>query len=101
MRRPFRKRFLVADVVVVVIVAAVIVAAIGAGSGSDTQIPPTATRLAVTPTAFGRPISAGFLGLSLEYNSIEQYAGTNPQAIDPVFVQLVRNLNPGQSPVLR
>lgn len=101
MRRSFRKRFIVADVVVVVIVAAVIVAAIGAGSASDTQIPPTATRLAVTPTAFGRPIPAGFLGLSLEYNSIELYAGTNPQTIDPVFVQLVRNLNPGQSPVLR
>jgi len=43
----------------------------------------------------------GFLGLSLEYKAIHQYTGRNPLAINPVMVQLIRNLNPGQSPVLR
>jgi glycosyl hydrolase family 79 len=101
MSRPFRKRFVVVDVAVVVIVAVVIAALATTGSGSRPQLPPTATGLNVTRATFGRPIPPGFLGLSLEYNSIEPYAGVNPQAIDPVFVQLVRNLNPGQSPVLR
>ena len=101
MSRPFRKRFMRVDVAVVAIVAIAIALLVAIGSGSHPQVPPTATRLAVTQTTFGRPIPASFLGLSLEYDSIESYAGTNPQAIDPVFVQLVRNLNPGQSPVLR
>jgi hypothetical protein len=100
-RRPFSKRFVIVDVAVVAIVAIVIALLATMGLGSDPRVPSTATRLAVTETTFGRPIPAGFLGLSLEYDSIEQYAGTDPLAIDPVFVQLVRNLNPGQSPVLR
>ena len=48
-----------------------------------------------------RAISAGFLGVSLEYTAIFPYAGRDPEALDPVFLQLVRNLTPGQSPVLR
>jgi hypothetical protein len=101
MRRPFRKRFLMVDVTVLAIVAVLIALLATIGRGSDPRIPAAATRLAVLPTAFGRPIPAGFLGLSLEYNSIQHYAGNDPRAIDPVFEQLVRNLNPGQSPVLR
>ncbi len=49
----------------------------------------------------GRAVPFGFLGLSLEYRSVEVYAGADPSALDPVFVQLVRNLVPGQAPVLR
>jgi hypothetical protein len=49
----------------------------------------------------GRDVPFGFLGLSLEYRSVEAYAGTDPAALNPVFVQLVRNLVPGQAPVLR
>ncbi|MGZ4182378.1 MAG: glycosyl hydrolase family 79 C-terminal domain-containing protein [Solirubrobacteraceae bacterium] len=101
MSRPFRKRFVIVDLAVVAIVAVVIALLATTGLGSDPRVPPTATRLAVTQATFGRPIPPGFLGLSLEYDSIEQYAGTDPMAIDPVFVRLVRNLNPGQSPVLR
>jgi hypothetical protein len=41
------------------------------------------------------------VGLSIEYPALTAYTGTDPTAIDPVFEQLVRNLNPGQSPVLR
>jgi hypothetical protein len=32
---------------------------------------------------------------------VPRYAGTNPGALNPVFLQLVKNLNPSQSPVLR
>ena len=47
------------------------------------------------------PIPSGFVGLSLEYFAVAPYAGANPRAVNPVLVQLIRNLAPGQSPVLR
>lgn len=50
--------------------------------------------------ATNRTIPAGFLGVSLEYFAIPAYAGSNPSALDPVFIQLIRNLV-GQTPVLR
>ena len=59
------------------------------------------TALTVGGPASTRPIPPGFLGLSLEYFAIPAYAGTNPSAIDPVFVQLIRNLAGGQPPQLR
>ena len=49
----------------------------------------------------GRTIPSGFLGLSLEYPAVLPYTGTDPNAINPVFLQLVRNLTPGQAPDLR
>jgi hypothetical protein len=41
------------------------------------------------------------LGLSIEYWALENYAGKDPRAVDPVLVQLIRNLVPGQTAVLR
>jgi hypothetical protein len=49
----------------------------------------------------GRAVPAGFVGLSLELPSLLSYAGKDPQAINPVFEQLIRNLAPGQSASLR
>jgi hypothetical protein len=46
-------------------------------------------------------VRSGFLGLSLEFSTVEAYAGTNPAALDPVFVQLIRNISPGQRPSIR
>jgi hypothetical protein len=51
--------------------------------------------------ASGPTIQPGFLGLSLENTAILPYAGPDPRHPDPVFLQLVRNLTPDQSPVLR
>ncbi len=51
------------------------------------------------PTA--RRIPAGFLGLSIEYPAVLPYTGTDPRAINPVLLQLIRNLTPGQAPSLR
>lgn len=48
-----------------------------------------------------RPVGQGFIGLSIEYYAVRSYAGDDPGALNPVFLQLVRNLAPGQSPVLR
>jgi hypothetical protein len=85
---------------------AVVFAACGAGSSSNhatVRVSSTGQIATVTVSAatMGRPIPAGFLGLSIELNAIEKYAGTDPSAINPVFLALVQNLTPGQAPVLR
>ena len=64
-------------------------------------VPRDVAVVTLSPAAGGRAIPAGFLGLSLENTAIIPYAGSDPKALDPVFLQLVRNLTPGQSPVLR
>lgn len=66
-----------------------------------TSVPRDVAIITVSNSAGGRPIPAGFLGLSLENSAIIPYAGRDPRALDPVFLQLLRNLTPGQSPVLR
>jgi hypothetical protein len=55
----------------------------------------------VSATTSGAPIPAGFLGLSVEYWALTTYTGNNPQAIDPVLEQLVRNIATGGIPSLR
>jgi hypothetical protein len=55
----------------------------------------------VSNTAVGRPIPPAFVGFSFEYQAVREYTGSDPRAINPVLVQLIRNLAPGQSPVLR
>src|SRR6516162_318292 len=93
--------------VVSVVVAALAAAApIGLGAcGSDMDRPQTSQAPTALVTIEGgrveRRVPFGFIGLSLEYPAVEAYAGINPLAPDPVFVQLVRNLAPGQAPVLR
>ena len=57
--------------------------------------------IAIGAPTTSRPIAPGFVGLSFEYFAVPAYAGTNPSAVDPVLLQLIRNLNPGQVPVLR
>ena len=90
---------------------ALIFAACGAGASSSHSSAQAATTLSapvprsatvsVSSATHGRPISPGFVGLSIELSAVQRYAGTSPAALNPVFLQLVRNLNPGQSPVLR
>jgi hypothetical protein len=52
-------------------------------------------------TPISRPIPDGFVGVSLEFKALHLYTGRDPTAINPVFVQLLRNLAPGQSPIVR
>jgi hypothetical protein len=94
--------------VVVVAAAALIVLALltrvgGGRSGSAHPTAPVGPPINITVQSggSGRQVPAGFIGLSLEYPAVEGYAGTDPNALDPVFLQLVRNLVPGQAPVLR
>lgn len=58
-------------------------------------------QIAVQARPVSRPTPAGFVGLSMEYRGFAAYAGPNPLAVDPVFEQLIRDIAPDQSPVLR
>jgi hypothetical protein len=52
-------------------------------------------------TPAGQVMPPGFVGISFEYRAMHVYTGRNPTAVNPVLVQLLRGINPGQSPVLR
>jgi Glycosyl hydrolase family 79 C-terminal beta domain len=98
-----RSRFFHFDVAVVSIVAVLIIGFSLASSGGGDADPPSAPAAAVTidPGPRYGLLPRAFLGLSIEYPALEAYAGTDPSSLDPVFEQLIRNLAPGQSPVLR
>ena len=84
--------------------AAVIAGTVGADRLDDTAragVLRADVSVNVTREAVSRPVSAGFVGLSIEYPAVTAYAGSDRLAINPVFEQLVRNLAPNQRPVLR
>src|SRR2546423_12588305 len=58
-------------------------------------------KVRVSHSAVSAPIAPGFVGFSFEFGAVETYAGPDPRAINPVLVQLVRDVAPGQAPVLR
>ncbi len=63
--------------------------------------PASVLRVSVGSAPVGRPIPSNFLGLALEYNTVTQLAGATPATVDPVFAQLLRNLDPTGHPVIR
>jgi hypothetical protein len=69
--------------------------------GSSPAPSSASTVLTVRRGELGREIPAGFTGLSMEYTSVQSYAGSDPRALHPAFLALVRDLAPGQRPVLR
>lgn len=105
--------FAVLTAVIVVVVALI------AGAGADTDkgddggvtvttavvppatVPAGALRIGVGPAPSGRPLPGGFLGFSIEFTTLLAYAGSDPGALNPTFLQLVRNLTPNQSPSIR
>jgi hypothetical protein len=97
-----RGRFFVTDAAVVTVVAVVLIAlGLLAGRGDRPGGAPITVVLDTGGLARGGAIPRGFLGLSLEYRAVYSYAGTDPLAVDPVLEQLIRNLTPGERPVLR
>ena len=70
-------------------------------AGDSSRSPAVATVRLPAPTATGIPIRPGFLGLSFEFPAVRAYTGSDAAAINPVLVQLIRNLTPGQRPSLR
>jgi hypothetical protein len=76
-----------------------LIAAFGAWFGSSARA--TLFRMTVTNIRRSRPIPTNFLGLALEYRSIPVLAGPDRKDVNPVLVQLIRNLDPVGRPVLR
>jgi hypothetical protein len=71
-----------------------------AGAGPRrAQDPPQV--LTIGGPATPRAVPPGFLGLSFEYWAIPDYVGANPRHVNPVFLQLIRNLAGGSPPDLR
>jgi Glycosyl hydrolase family 79 C-terminal beta domain len=68
---------------------------------TTTTTTPSPIAVAVSHTRVGPPVARAFVGFSFEYPAVREYTGTNPRAINPVLVQLIRDLNPNQSPILR
>jgi hypothetical protein len=62
---------------------------------------PRVARSPLTGIVTGPAIRSGFIGLSLEFPAVPAYAGSDPAAVNPVLVRLIRNLAPGRPPVLR
>ncbi len=81
--------------------ALIILAAAGvlrpsAAHADDATLPATVAANPISP-----PLPSGFLGLSIEYRGLNDYTGRDPRAVNPVLIQLLRNLTPDQAPVLR
>jgi hypothetical protein len=102
-RRRSRGRYFVADTAVVAAVAVLILLLVALDPRDDAARSRSAAATVPAGASFARApvVKPGFLGFSIEYPAIEKYAGTDPHAINPVLVRLMRNLAPGQPPVLR
>ncbi len=85
---------------VIAVVAGGIVAD-AAYRGTQRATAANATVGTVRSSAAGRLIPSGFVGLSLEIRGIETFTGTDPDNVNPVLEQLIRNLSPGQRPEIR
>ncbi|MBV8218702.1 MAG: hypothetical protein JO325_09565 [Solirubrobacterales bacterium] len=65
--------------------------------------PPNPARVTVRVGhgAVSHPVPSGFIGFSFEFSAVRDYTGSEPRAINPVLVQLIRDVAPGQAPILR
>jgi hypothetical protein len=73
----------------------------GGGRRGQAADPPGGNVLTVQNAVVGPAIPPSFVGLSIEFPALLQYAGRNPAAVNPILLELIRNLAPGQRPVLR
>lgn len=82
--------------VVAALVAAAIAPSVSPASSTD---PTVYASVGSTPT--GQAIGSGFVGVSMEFQAVHAYTGSDPNAINPVLVALLKGLAPNQQPVLR
>jgi Glycosyl hydrolase family 79 C-terminal beta domain len=73
----------------------------GAAPNRSAASPAGSSSAGVSSAPVGPAVPDGFVGLSIEERALEQFAGTDPKAVDPVFVHLLQDIAPQQSPVLR
>jgi hypothetical protein len=98
-----KRRLLAAAAAVVAVVPAV---AIANSAAAPRTSPARSSSASVETVSIDtgrprRPVPRAFIGLGLEYRTIPALAGTEPGHINPVLVQLIRNLDPRQRPLFR
>jgi hypothetical protein len=74
-------------------------ARVGLLSASPAAADTLSATVATKPS--GPSMPEGFVGVSFEVRAVHQYTGSNPLKIDPVLLNLLRGLAPGQSPIIR
>ena len=81
---------------------AAVLAVVGASCGNNASVASSGSgaTLHVTTSWVGPKVPSGFLGLSTEYTGLSTYTGGST-TVDRPFIQLIQNLNPNGSPVLR
>ncbi|HEX5195265.1 MAG TPA: glycosyl hydrolase family 79 C-terminal domain-containing protein [Solirubrobacteraceae bacterium] len=72
-----------------------------ANAKHDSTTSTAASESGAVGASTGRPLPSGFLGLSMQYKTFEAYAGTDPSSVNPAFLNLIRDIAPNQSPILR
>ncbi len=87
--------------VALTVAPATLAAAPRSAPGPRPPYPPGLDVVSVGGGAPSRPLPPAMSGVSLEYNTVTAYEGTSAQTADPVLAQLIRNLAPGQTPILR
>ncbi|MBO0768859.1 MAG: hypothetical protein J2O48_09275 [Solirubrobacterales bacterium] len=70
-------------------------------STTSTTTTPQAVNVSVQNKAASQPLPTGFLGFSVEVDAIHNYIGRDPNALNPVFKQLLTGVSQGNPPVLR
>jgi hypothetical protein len=90
--QPIRRRL---SATLLALLATLALAAVGAGRAGAAQ-----TDVTVSSTPVTRPLPTGFVGMAITYSALAQWMST-AGPVDPVLVQLIRNLTPTGRPWLR
>jgi hypothetical protein len=81
--------------------SATVIAGVAIGVMSPASSAATVVPIRVSQTTISRPIKPGFVGVALEYNEVPQLADARRGWVNPVFVQLLRDLDPGGQGIMR
>lgn len=87
----------------IVQLSAALLALLGCAAAVASAAPAAPVRVGVDRAPLTAPLPNGFLGVALEISTIPQWVGdaTTPAQVNPVLVQLLRNLNPVGPPSIR
>jgi hypothetical protein len=101
MTRRSSLRLVIPALIALAVVLVIALRSRASGDSSATITTASVSGLTVETGAIANPLPSGFVGLSMEYKGFLAYAGTDPRAADPAFEQLLRDIAPNQTPVLR
>ena len=84
---------------VVIAVASFLLEGAEADNGGRPRVPDAS--VVVSARTLGPRIAPGFVGVSFEYPALTDYTGTDPAHLNPGLENLLRDLAPGSTPVIR